>query len=395
MIVTSLYYSLIAIGIVLLVLCGILLIEVLYASLLCALEMSPAEFDCSAVILIPAHNEEHVLKETLVALQPELNDRDKILVVADNCTDTTVAIAQTAGAQVLERHDTERKGKGYALDYGFKSLETNPPDVVIVIDADCLVQAKSLQNLKSQAMVTQQPAQAVYLMQQPNESSIKSQISAFAFKVKNWIRPLGLQRLGIPCLLTGTGMAFPWATLSLVEVASSEIVEDMKMGLDLAIAGSAPLLCPNAFVLGQLPSQNAASTSQRKRWEHGHLQILLRYVPRLLSQSIVQKRGDLAIMALDLAIPPLSLFVMIWSVIAAVTIGIGWIFHAWTICLLVVLAGLALFVAITLAWYRFGREDLPIRSLLLSPLYVLWKIPLYIGFLMKPQSQWIRTDRDT
>ena len=118
-------------------------------------------------------------------------------------------------------------------------------------------------------------------------------------------------------------------------------------------------------------------------------------LPQLLSQAIVQRRLDLGIMALDLAIPPLSLFIVIWVAIAAITLGISWVLQVWTPIVLTGGAGIALFIAISLAWLRFGRQELPIRSLLLSPIYILWKIPLYLGFLIRPQSQWIRTDRDT
>lgn len=85
--------------------------------------------------------------------------------------------------------------------------------------------------------------QVYNLEQQPN-STPKDSISALAFLVKNLVRPRGLKQLGFPSLLTGTGMAFPWLIIRSVSLASRNIVEDMQMSLDLAIAGPPTVFCP-------------------------------------------------------------------------------------------------------------------------------------------------------
>ena len=51
---------------------------------------------------------------------------DRLLVVADNCSDDTAAVARAAGAEVTERSDVERRGKGYALDHGVRHLAADP-----------------------------------------------------------------------------------------------------------------------------------------------------------------------------------------------------------------------------------------------------------------------------
>ena len=64
-------------------------------------------------IIVPAHNEETVIQGVVANLR-RLDwpaDGFRILVVADNCTDSTAALARAAGAEVLERHDTKLRGK--------------------------------------------------------------------------------------------------------------------------------------------------------------------------------------------------------------------------------------------------------------------------------------------
>lgn len=354
-------------------------------------------------VLVPAHNEEAVIAETLHSIQPQLAPQDILLVVADNCTDATATIAQGEGATVIERNNPDQRGKGYALDYGVKYLaqqghqlkdRTDQPDIVILMDADCYVHPGCIQQLTHRAAASQRPIQSCYVMATPAEPSIKDRLSAFAFLVKNWVRPLGLSQLGAPCLLTGTGMAFPWQILKDAPLASGNIVEDMQLGLDLAIVGHAPLFCPTARVTGLLPQGADTATQQRTRWEHGHLQTFLSQTPRLLKAALQQGRPDLLALVGELSIPPLSFLVLLWvayallSVIAGMTIGVY--LPLW----LTAVAGILLGMAILLAWAKAARDLLPFSTLLMVPVYLLWKIPVYFKFFRKPQASWNKTQRD-
>ncbi len=376
--------------------CGTLLWEVVWAGTgkAGAVPIGSLPEGLKLAVLMPAHDEAQGIVATLQGLWPALRSQDQILVVADNCSDETAVLARSAGATVVERFSTDQRGKGYALDYGLQQLSSDPPDVVILMDADCTCQVHTLMHLASHALATQRPVQANYLIEQPPATSLKGFISAFAIKVKNFVRPLGLQRLGWPCLLTGTGIALPWSAATAVTIASGHIAEDMKWGLDLALAGYPPTFLPTARVLSRLPSQEDAATVQRTRWEHGHLQIMGAYLPRLLGQALRQSRLDLLALALELGILPLSLLVMTWGALALVTLVFALISASWLPLQLAGLAGAALFTAVILAWYRYGRSDLSWRQLVMIPIYILWKIPLYLAFLMRPEKRWVRTRRD-
>lgn len=345
-------------------------------------------------VLVPAHDEAAGISITLKALLPQLTEHDRLVVVADNCTDETASASRTVGATVLERYDPEKRGKGYALDFGLKFLASNPPDVVVVVDADCLVAEGSIKKISQLAAVKQRPVQASYLLTQPANPNPASAVSLLAFTVKNLVRPVGLTQLGLPCLLTGTGMAFPWSVIQQVSLASGNIVEDMQLSLDLLIAGYPTVFCAEADVTGSLPQNKQAVISQRTRWEHGHLQTLFQQVPRLLKAWLEQKRFALLAIALDLCIPPLSLLVLLWCVTMIVAIVVGLTLQMYVPLALLVLEGLLILVSITLSWAKFARHKLPLSTLLAVPLYVLWKVPLYIAFWVKPQTKWVRTERD-
>jgi glycosyltransferase involved in cell wall biosynthesis len=179
---------------------------------------SPGSIDAheqrpTTAILMPAHDEATGIAAAIDAIVPQLRGGDRLLVVADNCSDRTAAIAAERGAEVSERHDPERRGKGYALDHGVRHLAAAPPAVVIVVDADCAVAAGSVDLLARESMRRRRPVQALYLMLAPPGAGLKQRMAEFAWAVRNQVRPLGWQRLGGPCQLMGTGMAFPWATI--------------------------------------------------------------------------------------------------------------------------------------------------------------------------------------
>ena len=79
-------------------------------------------------VMVPAHNESIGLLRTLTDIKAQLHAGDRLLVVADNCSDDTAAIAAAAGADVCIRNDPDRKGKGYALAWGIEHLSKDPPD---------------------------------------------------------------------------------------------------------------------------------------------------------------------------------------------------------------------------------------------------------------------------
>jgi cellulose synthase/poly-beta-1,6-N-acetylglucosamine synthase-like glycosyltransferase len=350
----------------------------------------------SIAVIVPAHNESSGILPTLADLRAQLRHSDRLIVVADNCSDDTAAVAASAGAEVVLRDDLTRVGKGYALARGLDHLRPRPPEIVVMVDADCRVANEAIDRLAATCSATGRPAQALYLMVAAKGSPPGLRVAAFAWRVKNWVRPQGLMALGLPCQLTGSGMAFPWHLIRSVDLASAQIVEDLKLGLDLARAGSAPVFCSAATITSEFPTSTVGIQTQRLRWEHGHMAMLVRYVPRLIITSIADANINLFCLALDLAVPPISLLiVMILSIIflglASSLIGVSWLPLAIGIASLLIFA-LSIFVS----WYKFGREVITYSDLLQLPRYMLGKTPIYREILIrKSPLNWVRTDRTT
>lgn len=376
----------------------LLLVQVLLARNARDVRQAPGSADTGprprVAVLVPAHDEAAGIGAALATMLPQLGPGDRLLVVADNCNDETAALAREAGAEVVERRDTLLRGKGYALDCGIRHLETSPPEVVLVVDADCTLHPGSLDLLARQCIAHACPVQALDLMYAPPGAGLKTRIAAFAWAVKNHVRPLGFCRIGLPCQLMGTGMAFPWPLIRNAPLATGHIVEDMRLGLDLAAVGAAPLFCPGAQVSSRFPSDDAGTVEQRARWERGHLGVIANEAPRALWKALRFGRPRLVAMVFDLCIPPLTLLVLLLIAQAGVDLA------------LLALPGLArgplglallslamLTLAVVLAWAGFGRNIVSLGELLGAPRYILAKLPMYARFFRGGKAGWVRAKR--
>ena len=351
--------------------------------------------DASIAVLIPAHNESVGIIPTIEDIKQQLRPGDRIVVVADNCSDDTATVAASAGAEVCTRNDLSRIGKGYALDWGVDHLTAAPPTIVIIIDADCRVEAGTIDRLVDACARTQKPVQSLYLMTAPPGSAINHQVAEFAWRVKNWVRPLGLRAMALPCQLMGTGMAFPWHTIRSADLSSGFIVEDLKLGLELATAGHAPLFCPSAVVTSTFPASAQGTKTQRQRWEHGHIGLILTKSPVLLFSALRERSKDLLALTLDLIVPPITLLALLLTVMVFLT-AIATLANVSLYPLVISTVSVFIMVAsIIAAWFKYGRDILPPRSFALIGRYCLGKFNLYrAAFLGVRNSRWIRTDRD-
>jgi cellulose synthase/poly-beta-1,6-N-acetylglucosamine synthase-like glycosyltransferase len=348
----------------------------------------------SVAILIPAHNEASGIQETIKTLKPQLHSNDQLLVIADNCSDNTASLSRSLGVTVIERQNLQQRGKGYALDFGRNYLKAAPPEVVMIVDADCAVHEGTIAEAAKLAHHSQSPVQVTNLLAPPAAPSLKDQISSFAFTVRTFVRPNGIARLGLPLTLHGTGMAFPWPIFNQISLANDNLVEDLQLSIDLLMAGHLPQLCRAGRVTGVLPSRSGVAAQQRKRWEHGHLNTLFSQTPKLFKAAWQHKQFKFLAIALDLCVPPLALLVLLWASITALALSWGLLEHHWWPARLLGAEGLLLFVSILLVWFKFSRSQLPLTTLLAVPFYIFWKVPIYLSFLLNPQKSWVRTSRD-
>lgn len=391
--INSLNFFLILIGLMLLVPVLVIFIQTVAAILLKNKILLNGQRK-SIAVLVPAHNEEGGILDTLLYLKPQLEPCDRLIVIADNCTDQTASVAQSVGVEVIERTNPNKRGKGYALDFGLQYLLKKPPEFVIVVDADCKSSSNLLDRLAKVCSYYGRPIQALYLMHASKTSGLKLKVAAFAWIFKNKVRALGFSNLGLPCQLMGTGMAFLWNDISQANLASDELVEDLKLGLEFSKNMLSPLFCSDVLVESYFPDNETGIKSQRTRWEHGHLSMIVKTAPGYFIDVIKQRNFNLMFLLLDMVVPPLALLAMLIFAYLILVMG-GYYFFGQLVPLLT--ANLILFMflsAIFMGWIKFARHIISFIGLIYVPFYVCLKIPLYIKFLVNKQVEWVRSNRD-
>jgi len=346
-------------------------------------------------VLVPAHDEAAGIGATVASLRAMTYPAEmvRVIVIADNCSDATAALARGAGALVLERRSATERGKGYALACGYAaSLDDGFADAVVVVDADTSVSPNLLHAFSARFADGADAAQAEYGVRNA-QASWRTRLMVLALTMFHTVRSLGRERLGVSCGLRGNGMAFSTALLRRVPPCAYSIVEDVEYGIALGLQGVRVVYVPEAAVHGDMPATATASTSQRERWEGGRMELMRTHVPRLLAAARGPAGGVALDLAVDVLVPPLTTlgaYVAAGLVAVAVAVASGAATGMGVIPWLVALAGLLLYVIRGAVLSGSGARA--VLDLAWAPVFVVWKLTLLFSPTRRT-GDWVRTAR--
>lgn len=344
--------------------------------------------------MVPAHNEAAGIGETVTSLLSAdyPSSFRRVVVIADNCSDDTGARAHAAGAEVLVRNEPDRRGKGYALELGFRhALADDFAQGVLVVDADTVVAKNLWHAISSRIAAGAHAIQVTNAVRNPS-AGWRPCLQSIAMATINGVRSLGRERWGLSTGLRGTGMAFSRTVLQRVPHAAYGVVEDVEYGVQLGFHGVRVVFASETWIASDAPVTASAALSQRRRWEGGRLALLRAIVPSLLRAAFERRSLILLDLAADLLVPPLAypalLVLFGWSLElvhvrwsgAASPAWSAWAFSS-TMLVSYVLRGLML----------SGTGLRGMAALLFAPLYVGWK--LCVARPWRQQSLWVRTRR--
>lgn len=349
------------------------------------------------LVLVPAHDEAAVIERCIRSLRsqnypPELYE---IVVVADNCSDDTAAIAQTAGADlVLTRNEPDQRGKGYALRWAMdRLLAADPVAAVVVVDADSIADSNFLRGLAEPFEAGARVVQGEYRLY--GEGSSRGALRAAAVLLVNRVRPAGRAALGLSAIqLTGNGMLLARCVLLAMPWEAYTSTEDIEYSLELRASGVKIVFAGGAVVLSPAAPNRQAAAQQQLRWEGGKAYLARRRIPQLVSQAIRDRRPALLGLAFDLAVPPLGFLAAmavagtaVGACLAADGLVSAWALSSW----LVAGTAIPLLVLIGMRAGRASRAEY--SALVRAPLLVL-ATPFRIRRILRFRADtWVRTER--
>ncbi len=349
-------------------------------------------------LLVPAHDEAAGIGRTLATIG-RLDYPSELFechVVADNCTDETADVVRACGYEAHERTDTERPGKGFALNWLIARLADRGDlrDVVVVIDADTDVDPGMLAAFDAAFRQGATAAQGRYLVRDPHASAATS-IRLAALACRHHLRSLGRVRLGGSCGLFGNGMAFRRATVA-HRPWSNHLVEDAEFQLELLLDGVHVRYVPGAQVVAEMPVELDQSASQHARWERGRSDLVRGFVPRLVRRAVRADRLACADAIADLALPPLSVLVAANTALFAAAAPLSLRSRGAGVAAIVAAANVGVLVAHTIAGLWSVEADRTHYAALRSaPTAAIWKSRLWWNSLTADHVAWTRTTRNT
>lgn len=237
----------------------------------------------SVDVLIPAHNEEKVIKKTLEAmLKLEYPGEKRVYLLNDNSQDETEEIAETFCKKFKDVYHIkvppgEPRGKSRVLNYG---LQISQSKYFIVYDADNQPEPQALKLLVEAAEAIPNAVGAVGYVKTINENenwltrmiSLEFQIFQLLMQSGRWI----LFKTGS---LTGTNMLLKRSIIEEVgEYDVYALAEDAELTLRITRAGGLLPIIPEAVTWEQEPQQLKVLIKQRTRWLQGNLYLLEKMV---------------------------------------------------------------------------------------------------------------------
>lgn len=359
------------------------------------------------LVFIPAHNEAAGIRATIESAL-RLNypsESYSIVTIADNCDDNTAEVAAACGSHVWVRDDPRNRGKGHALSWAFAQLHDEAFDLVAIIDADTEIDPQflarmNLAALKAGRNLNKTAFQGRYefaATQQPPSHAQPSWFETFTIASRAAENSFVYQprsAAGLVNLLQGNGFCVPRQVLIDVPFQSTSIVEDADYAIELALRGVQIRYVDAARVVSRMTRNIKDAAPQRVRWATGIFQLLLRSIPRLIGNGMLQLRWQLAEAAINLLLTS-RLFVVYVTACATVIALVQFPAINAVRILEIVLASVVLQSAYL--WMMFRRaavQSFSMRGLLFMPAYIgiigLSQAAALVGIRRK---RWTRTVR--
>jgi cellulose synthase/poly-beta-1,6-N-acetylglucosamine synthase-like glycosyltransferase len=345
-------------------------------------------------VVVPAHNEASGIAHTVANLR-QLDwptDRYRILVIADNCTDATAALAGAAGATVLERRDPTLRGKGYALQFGFERSRVDAwADAIAIVDADSEVSPNLLEAFAARIEQGAVALQAHHGVLHP-EGAWRTRLLAIAMAAYHILRSRARERQRVSCGIRGNGWCVTHKLLASVRYQAFSLAEDIEYGVELGLAGHRVHYAGEAHASQDMTVGPEGARKQRQRWEHGRFQLVRSRTLPLLRAALRRRSGICLDLALDLLVLPLSYVALNVGILLVVAVLATWwnpafSFWVWAACA----CALALLAYIFRGWRLSGTGLRGLLDLIGAPIFIGWKLMLMLNH--HQPAEWVRTER--
>lgn len=343
-------------------------------------------------VLVPAHNEQTLLPKLMESIKrtgyPE--ELLNVFVVADNCTDNTASSVDEYPCEVFERFNDELIGKGHALEWLLEQISDRSDsfDAYVFLDADCEISDNFFSVMDSRFQRREKAVQAYYTTANPTETWVSS-LRHLALILMHHTRPSGREVLGLSCGIFGTGMALHRSVIDEFGWQTHGLAEDVEYFMLLTQNGVRVSFARGAEVISGMPASLRASRTQNERWEKGRLSVAKRYFGPFVLGGLASRSALKLDAGIQQSLPPLSLVGL-----ASLVLFVASLFVESGLALTLGIAGVAALATYVVLGIAVAKPPLKaVLAIAYVPVYVAWKLALYVRSMKPGGQKWVRTER--
>lgn len=231
-------------------------------------------------VMIPAWNEEVGILDTVESLLKSTYRKVELIVINDGSTDNSDTLIREFVKKYYDEHPSSKRrieivyhykqngGKGAALN---TAIEISKGDILMSIDADCLVMPDTIKNFV-RYFVDPEVMAAVGNVKVGNTKTLVGTIQYLEFLFSFYFKKAD-SIMNTIYIIGGAAGAFRRSALNTVGVYNTKnITEDIDLSLRIQVAGYKIVYASDALVYTEGASEISCLMKQRLRWKRGRFE---------------------------------------------------------------------------------------------------------------------------
>lgn len=244
-------------------------------------------------ILIPARNEEEVIKDAIQSFKRQKYPKDnyEIVVVINNTTDNTLGVCNAEGVRVI-LCERKIKNKGDALKEAFDRLKKEKTDAYIIMDADNVVNDEFLGEMNKSLNEGTLVAKSSMDIKAKENTWVSSSYAIYFF-IQSILYSIPRNNIGASCAINGTGIMIKKEVIDKYGFNVRTITEDLEFMTLCALNNIKIKFVEGAICYAEHPSDFKVSMIQRRRWTKGIYEGFIIYFNSIIKNMIKRPNIEL------------------------------------------------------------------------------------------------------
>ena len=245
------------------------------------------------IILIPARNEEEVIKDAIQSFKRQKYPKDnyEIVVVINNTTDNTLGVCNVEGVRCI-LCERKIKNKGDALKEAFDRLKKEKTDAYIIMDADNVVNDEFLGEMNKSLNEGTLVAKSSMDIKAKENTWVSSSYAIYFF-IQSILYSIPRNNIGASCAINGTGIMIKKEVIDKFGFNVRTITEDLEFMTLCALNNIKIKYVEGAICYAEHPSDFKVSMIQRRRWTKGIYEGFIIYFNSIMKNMIKRPNIEL------------------------------------------------------------------------------------------------------